>query len=116
MAEHGAINPVEYDRSVLNILTVARITEEKGLNIRTKPIDGEVIKAFEKGTELEIVSEKDGIVRTFVGGDNREVAHPSYQAWSYKMLLKDFNQNIQENNIIVSATKNNVNFFIMYLI
>lgn len=30
MAELGVVNPVEYDRSVLNILTVAKLTEEKG--------------------------------------------------------------------------------------
>jgi len=41
----------------------------------------------------------DGIVRTFVGGSEREVSHPSYQAWSYAALLTDFNEAVQEGEI-----------------
>lgn len=45
------------------------------------------------------ITEMDGIVKTFVGGNIREVEHPSYQAWSYATLLKDYNSNIQDNHI-----------------
>jgi uncharacterized protein len=41
----------------------------------------------------------DGIVRTFVGGAEREVSHPSYQAWTYAALLEDFNETVQLENI-----------------
>jgi hypothetical protein len=41
----------------------------------------------------------DGIVRTFVGGAEREVSHPSYQAWTYAALLEDFNEAVQEESI-----------------
>lgn len=41
----------------------------------------------------------DGIVRTFVGGMEREVNHPSYQAWTYAALLEDFNETVQKENI-----------------
>ncbi len=41
----------------------------------------------------------DGIVRTFVGGAEREVSHPSYQAWTYAALLEDFNETVQQENI-----------------
>jgi len=41
----------------------------------------------------------DGIVKTFVGGKEREVNHPSYQAWTYAALLNDFNETVQEDNI-----------------
>jgi len=41
----------------------------------------------------------DGIVRTFVGGGNREVNHPSYQAWSYAALLNDFNEAVYSGDI-----------------
>lgn len=41
----------------------------------------------------------DGIVRTFVGGMEREVSHPSYQAWTYAALLEDFNETVQKENI-----------------
>ena len=43
------------------------------------------------------------LLETYVGNGLKKVVHPSYQAWTYKMLLKDFNQNIQENNIVVEA-------------
>ena len=42
---------------------------------------------------------KEDIVRTFVGKREREVAHPSYQAWSYASLLENFNTSIEENHI-----------------
>lgn len=42
---------------------------------------------------------KDAIVRTFVGGREREVNHPSYQAWSYAMLITDFNETVRQDPI-----------------
>ena len=42
---------------------------------------------------------KEDIVRTFVGRREREVAHPSYQAWSYASLLENFNTSIEEDHI-----------------
>ena len=41
----------------------------------------------------------DGIVRTFLGGVECEVSHPSYQAWTYAALLEDFNETVQKENI-----------------
>lgn len=41
----------------------------------------------------------DGVVRTFIGGSEREVSHPSYQAWTYAALLEDFNETVQKDNI-----------------
>lgn len=51
------------------------------------------------GTSTEPVEGRDGIVKTFVGGDIRETTHPSYQAVSYAELLKDFNIPIREKPI-----------------
>lgn len=42
---------------------------------------------------------KDAIVSTFVGGREREVNHPSYQAWSYAMLIEDFNETVRQDPI-----------------
>ncbi len=42
---------------------------------------------------------KDAIVSTFVGGREREVSHPSYQAWSYAMLIEDFNETVRQDPI-----------------
>jgi len=41
----------------------------------------------------------DGVVKTFVGGSEREVSHPSYQAWTYAALLEDFNETVQTENV-----------------
>ena len=35
-------------------------------------------------------------VETYLGGSLRETVHPSYQAWSYKTLISDFNANVQD--------------------
>lgn len=42
---------------------------------------------------------KDGIVNTFVGRGNRDVTHPSYQAWTYAQLIKEYNETVREDNI-----------------
>ena len=44
-------------------------------------------------------SEKDAIVLTYLGGRNREVVHPSYQAWSYASLLESFNEAVYNGGI-----------------
>lgn len=44
-------------------------------------------------------TKKDGIVETFVGGAEREMPHPSYQAWTYAALLEDFNETVREDRI-----------------
>jgi DUF2075 family protein len=51
------------------------------------------------GESTETVTDKDGIVKTVLGGGIRETTHPSYQAVSYAELLKDFNTTIQEKPI-----------------
>lgn len=45
------------------------------------------------------MTEKDGLVNTFVGGGYRDEAHPSYQVWTYACLLNDFNATVNEENI-----------------
>lgn len=42
---------------------------------------------------------KDAIVSTRFQHGETETPHPSYQAWSYKCLLEDFNQTVQESKI-----------------
>lgn len=41
----------------------------------------------------------DGLVETFTGGANRIVAHPSYQASSYKDFISDFNENVANDSV-----------------
>lgn len=49
----------------------------------------------------EEVSGQDAIVRTYVGGGNREISHPSYQAWSYAQLISDYNTSVQDGGIVL---------------
>ena len=44
-------------------------------------------------------TEKDGVVRTRFERGEAEVSHPSYQAWSYAALLRDFNEEVYEGAI-----------------
>jgi DUF2075 family protein/thymidine kinase len=44
-------------------------------------------------------TQKDGIVKTLLGGSIRETTHPSYQANAYKLFLKDFNEHINEEEV-----------------
>lgn len=42
---------------------------------------------------------KDAIVTTRFKHGEKETPHPSYQAWSYKRLMEDFNQTVEEEEI-----------------
>ncbi|WP_339254333.1 DUF2075 domain-containing protein [Sporosarcina sp. FSL W8-0480] len=61
--------------------------------------DHVVIVELKQWEEVEKVTNRDAIVRTYVGGGNRNIIHPSYQAWSYAALIEDFNENVQEKEI-----------------
>jgi DUF2075 family protein len=45
------------------------------------------------------VTSRDAIVTTLLGGAIRETTHPSYQAWSYAQLLRDFNAAVEDKKI-----------------
>ncbi len=60
---------------------------------------GIVIIELKQWDHLKKVDGTDAIVETYVGGSERRVVHPSYQAWSYAQLIKDYNQEVQDNNI-----------------
>jgi len=57
-----------------------------------------VIVELKQWSEVEATG-MDAIVSTFVGGRVRELSHPSYQAWSYAMLIEDFNETVREDPI-----------------
>ncbi len=54
------------------------------------------LKQWEK---VQAINTKDGVVYTYTGGANREVVHPSYQAWSYSTLIDSFNQDVYEKDV-----------------
>lgn len=45
------------------------------------------------------LTQSDAVVMTRFKSGLAETLHPSYQAWSYKRLLEDFNQTVQEEHI-----------------
>lgn len=67
-----------------------------GLNEDQTPIA--VIIELKQWTDLQSTT-LDAIVRTWVGGKEREVLHPSYQAWSYAQFIRDFNEHVESHNV-----------------
>lgn len=61
-----------------------------------------VIIELKQWDKIDAVEGKDALVETYTGNAIRQVVHPSYQAWSYAMLINDYNQTVQNDNIILS--------------
>lgn len=45
------------------------------------------------------LTDKDALVKTRFQHGISETAHPSYQAWSYATLIKDYNQTVRDEQI-----------------
>lgn len=58
-----------------------------------------VLIELKQWDEIQAVPGRDALVETYTGNALRQVVHPSYQAWSYAMLIKDYNQSVQEKMI-----------------
>lgn len=103
-------------REMDRILEDAEIPSNAGVAIEfnipqtSKRVDFIVTGTREDGQRTAVIVElkqwqeakatpMDGIVSTFVGGREREVNHPSYQAWSYAMLIEDFNETVRQDPI-----------------
>lgn len=48
---------------------------------------------------LKAIEGVDALVETYTGNAMRQVVHPSYQAWSYAQLIKDYNATVQDMNV-----------------
>lgn len=48
------------------------------------------------------ITNKDAIVNTRFSHGYKDTQHPSYQAWSYSMLLKSYNVSVYEGNIALA--------------
>ncbi len=57
-----------------------------------------VIIELKQWQSIEL-TEKDAIVRTRFAHGVKETSHPSYQAWTYAMLLKGFNREVYDHDI-----------------
>ena len=63
---------------------------------------GMVIVELKQWESLTQVQGTDAIVETKIGGGIHKLVHPSYQAWSYAQLIKDYNQEVQDRRIKLS--------------
>lgn len=58
-----------------------------------------VIIELKQWEEIKKVDSLDGLVETYTGGANRRVVHPSYQAWTYAEMIRDYNEYTQIENV-----------------
>ena len=60
--------------------------------------DNVVIVELKQWEKCQATS-RENVVIAYTGGANREVAHPSQQAYSYAKLIEHFNESVREHNI-----------------
>lgn len=58
-----------------------------------------VVVELKQWEKVEKIEGKEAIVKTPMRHGLIETTHPSYQAWSYASLIKDYNENVQQENI-----------------
>lgn len=65
-----------------------------------KDINNVVIIELKQWTKAEkVADEMLHSVKAFTGGNNRIVSHPSYQAYSYSMFIKNSSEQVQDHDI-----------------
>ena len=109
-------NSMEYMYKVLNdqdIPSDAGIAIEYNIPQTSKRVDflisgygnkedaNVVLIELKQWDELKAVPGRDGLVQTYTGNAVRQVVHPSYQAWSYAMLISDYNASVQEGMVSI---------------
>lgn len=109
-------NSMEYMYKVLNdqdIPSDAGIAIEYNIPQTSKRVDflisgygkkeeaNVVLIELKQWDELQAVPGRDGLVQTYTGNAVRQVVHPSYQDWSYAMLISDYNASVQEGMVSI---------------
>lgn len=61
-----------------------------------------VIVELKQWESLKAVEGRDALVETYTGHGIRQVVHPSYQAWSYAALIRDYSDIVQDDRIEMS--------------
>ncbi|QDH21213.1 DUF2075 domain-containing protein [Saccharibacillus brassicae] len=54
------------------------------------------LKQWERASETD----REDVVVTYLGGQERETTHPSYQAWSYRQHLEDMNEAVHSSDLV----------------
>ena len=108
-------NSMQFMKNILEdpeIPDDAGVAVEYTLPLTRKRVDFILTGADALGTETAVMVElkqwseatltdKDGIVTTYVGQHEGEHLHPSYQAWSYAATLQNFSQIVEDDNILL---------------
>ena len=110
-------NSLEYMYKVLNISDIPSdcgIAIEYNIPLTSKRVDfiisgydkdkepNAIVVELKQWDEVDTVEGQDAMVETFTGGAKRRVVHPSYQAWSYKSMICDYNSRVQDRRIRIS--------------
>ncbi|MBD1222138.1 DUF2075 domain-containing protein [Virgibacillus halodenitrificans] len=66
---------------------------------KSKQQETVVVVELKQWDKVEKVDGKEAIVKTAFRHGLVETTHPSYQAWSYASLIKDYNATVQQDNI-----------------
>lgn len=98
-----------------NIPMNSTITLEYNLPMTSKRVDlivsgyndkkQETVILFElkQWSDIHLLDDSDYLVETIINGGIQRVVHPAYQVCSYQELLKDFNEYIQQNKVILKS-------------
>ncbi|MBR6403455.1 MAG: DUF2075 domain-containing protein [Eubacterium sp.] len=110
-------NSLSYMYKVLNVSDIpsdAGIAIEYNIPQTSKRVDflisgyddsenpGVTVIELKQWDELKCIRGVDALVETYVGGGLRTVVHPSYQAWSYAQLIRDYNATVQDEDITIN--------------
>lgn len=93
-----------------NLPDIAGVAVEFQIPLTSKRVDVLVSGKDEQGNNQVVLVElkqwqsaeatdKDGIVKTYLGRGLNETTHPSYQAWSYATFIEDYNEAVQTKSI-----------------
>ena len=106
-------NSMQFMKNALELARTpddARVAIEYRVPLTAKRVDFILTGADEQGRDTAVIVElkqwsevertdKDAIVRTWLGKGVRETTHPSYQAWTYAALIRDYNVAVQEGEV-----------------
>ena len=101
---------VDHVLEIANVPDDASVSIELQIPLTAKRIDFLISGYDDKGSDNVVIIELKqwsdceptpypGIVNTYVGQANRNVAHPSYQAWSYAATIENFNEAYEKNEL-----------------
>ena len=95
------IGDIPGDANVAIEYQIPRTTKRVDFMVAGKDKNQQDNVVFVELKQWEQVSRTDmrGIVKSYVGGGQRDLVHPSRQVLSYTTFIKDFNVEVQENEI-----------------